>query len=176
MATTDRATMEWWVQRVFELNATYERVIGLSPLQQVGPPATEAQIAAFEAWLGWPLPPSYRLFLSLHDGWKGFQAHISLLSIAEQRQGEAADYIRSWKAEEWAQGEALIVEGLVIGVEVGAGKGWIIDTSHRDERGEMDVVYWNSFETGRTPDFLAMLQHKAKLMEELIAEDRGKVH
>jgi hypothetical protein len=163
--------MEAWIQRVFELNAAYEALLGISSKQQLGPPATEADIAKLEAWLGSPLPPSYRLFLSLHDGWSEFQADISLLSIEEQMHGDASEYIRSWKSDAWAKGEAVLLNGLVIGVETGAGKGYIIDTAQRDDRGEMDIIYWVFFETERYPDFLEMLQRKAQYMEEFIAED-----
>jgi hypothetical protein len=36
------------------------------------PPATEAELRAFEKKLGSPLPPSYRRFLELHNGWQCF--------------------------------------------------------------------------------------------------------
>jgi hypothetical protein len=173
VATIDRATMETWIQRVFELNATYENLIGIRSDQRLGPPAPEAEIARLEASLGFLLPPSYRLFLSLHDGWTSFQANFSLLSIAEQLAGEARDYIRSWKAKGWAGGEPLLIDGLVIGVELHEAKGYIIDTARRSDRDEMDIVYWVFFETERYPDFLAMLQRKAQYMEEFIAEERG---
>jgi hypothetical protein len=175
VAAVDRAAIEELILHIFELNATYEQLIGLKPRQRLGPPAPEAAIAGFEAWLGFSLPPSYRLFLAMHNGWKGFEANLSLLSIEEQKEGETADYVRSWKAEAWAEGQTLIVEGLVIGIELNTAKAWVIDTSHRDDRGEMEVVNWHGFETQRDPDFLAMLRTKAKYMEELVAEKRGQI-
>lgn len=37
-------------------------------IQTPGPPVTEADVTAFEALLGWPLPPDYRAFLLLSNG------------------------------------------------------------------------------------------------------------
>jgi hypothetical protein len=175
MTTVDRATMEAWIRRVFELNAAYERLLGLPSEQLLGPPAAEAEIADFEGWIGFSLPPTYRVFLSLHNGWRCFQADISLLSIAEQRQGEAADFIASWKADSWVKAEPLVIEGLVIGIELYTAKAYITDASHTDDRGEMEVVYYNNFETDRYPDFFAMLQKKAEYMEEFIAEEQRRI-
>jgi cell wall assembly regulator SMI1 len=174
VAAVDRSEMENVIARVVELNATYEQLIELKPRQHLGPPASDRQIAQLEAYLAIQLPPSYRIFLSLHDGWRGFEANLSLLSIEEQMKGETADYIRSWKADQWAEGETLLIEGVVIGIELYTSKAWVLDTSHTDERGEMDVVNWHDFETQRDPDFLAMLNTKASYMEELVAEEQKK--
>ena len=38
--------------------------------QQLGPPASEEQIAKLEQKIGIALPPSYRAFLTIHNGWR----------------------------------------------------------------------------------------------------------
>ena len=57
---------------------TPERDIGLEP----GGPADAAAIRRAELRLHWALPPSYRAFLALHDGWQRFFEGASLLGTA----------------------------------------------------------------------------------------------
>jgi hypothetical protein len=48
------------------------------------PPATESEIVKTEKQLGITLPPSYRSFLSISDGWKPFSSFVGrLLSVKE---------------------------------------------------------------------------------------------
>jgi len=57
---------------------TPERDFGLNP----SPPAHPQAVRRAELRLRQPLPPSYRAFLALHDGWQRFFEGASLLSAA----------------------------------------------------------------------------------------------
>ncbi len=52
--------------------------------QRLGPPATSEALAALERRFGGPLPPSYRAFLELHNGWEHFSGDARLLSVEDQ--------------------------------------------------------------------------------------------
>lgn len=56
------------------------------------PPAPESEILKAEARLGVTLPPSYRSFLSISNGWRPFDSFIeSLLSVQEIERFRSAD-------------------------------------------------------------------------------------
>ena len=45
------------------------------------PPATEDEIASYEKEKGWKVPPSFREFLKIHNGWLGFWPDWSLVGL-----------------------------------------------------------------------------------------------
>ena len=57
------------------------------------PPATEKQVSAYERDCGFSLPPGFREFLLMHNGWPDFL-------------GDAAILGTEWRTEEWVD-EAL---------------------------------------------------------------------
>jgi hypothetical protein len=70
------------------------------------PGATEARLAAAEARLGMPLPPSYRAFLAVSDGWLVAGAFVErLLPVAEvdwfraRHRGWIDAYLGPWSGE-----------------------------------------------------------------------------
>lgn len=59
------------------------------------PPATTEDIVAFEVKRGLTLPPSYRRFLELHNGWARFWGAMWIAGVG----GEAEVYVRGQIAE-----------------------------------------------------------------------------
>jgi len=61
-------------------------ILRLAPYRDIGlvpnPGASSSAIAAVEARIAHPLPPSYREFLALHDGWPRFFEGATLLGTA----------------------------------------------------------------------------------------------
>ena len=55
------------------------------------PPATEAQIAAREKALDFKFPPTYRAFLKIHNGWRGFPIDFAMFGVS------GAGYLRPAK-------------------------------------------------------------------------------
>ena len=84
----------------------YYDVIDLPNEQQLGAPAPNELIIELETRLGKKLPPSYRVFLSLYDGWRMVDGAMDLLSIGEMLEGA-----REKKISEW-QKKALVEQGL----------------------------------------------------------------
>ena len=80
-----------------------------------GPPAGEQKIRRYEQHLGMRLPPSYRTFLAMHDGyeWLAFPGHM--LSIeAVMPGGEYWDDIREWKLGMAEAGLLEALDGIVV--------------------------------------------------------------
>jgi hypothetical protein len=175
MPSIDKALIELWVQRLFELQNRFRELRGSRLTQKLGAPASDRDIAGFEEWLGYQLPPSYRMFLGLHNGWERFKGDGHLLSIEQQRTGQYAEWIRTLKSEEWAEGSALVLEGLIIGIRLNSPNSFILDTTARDKRNEMEIVLWEYEEIARYSDFLDLLQKQSAIVEQAIAREEEKI-
>ncbi|MFO0949491.1 MAG: SMI1/KNR4 family protein [Planctomycetota bacterium] len=174
MAAVDADDLKRAIERVFALNQRYYDLIDAGLPHALAPPADAVQIEELERTLGGRLPPSYRLFLSFHDGWKHWEGDMHLLSVAEQQVGPYAEWIRDWKLSAWDEGDAVILEGAVIGARLGASRGLVLDTRKRDDRGEMEIVNWSQREIARYADFLELLEQTARDLEAIIAEEAAE--
>jgi hypothetical protein len=71
---------------LISIRETHTQISWLHPYRDLGlipnPAASEVAITRVEERLGRPLPPSYRSFLKLHDGWPRFFDGASLLGTA----------------------------------------------------------------------------------------------
>ena len=76
-----------WRHALGEFRNTQSALMRAAPYRDTGlvpnPAATADQIVAAEARLGHRLPPSYREFLQLHNGWPRFFEGASMLSASE---------------------------------------------------------------------------------------------
>jgi hypothetical protein len=177
MPAIDKVALKRLVERVFSLNGHYKQLLGVDANNQaLGPPASDRKLTELEDWIGMRLPPSYRLFLSMYNGWRGFEGNVCLLSIDEQRLGTYADYVREWKQARWEEGEGSLVDGIVIGIKVYGNTAVIIDTSRVDQNGEMQLVVWRNFETERDANFIELLRNKENILERLIAQEESQKH
>ncbi|WEV28962.1 SMI1/KNR4 family protein [Streptomyces sp. 71268] len=134
------------VRNADDLAARRARWLGL-------PPATEEQIVALEQRLGRRLPPSYREFLKVTDGWRhagGFvwllagtvDAHwheneSELAEIFAEGLDEDADHDQRYEVDIWHRGLQLDVESDVVYV--------LMDPEEVDEDGEWTVYTWASW-------------------------------
>ncbi|MEU7579915.1 SMI1/KNR4 family protein [Streptomyces sp. NPDC041068] len=114
------------------------------------PPATPARIAALEERLGHRMPPSYRAFLEVTDGWRHAGGFVYLLAGTERAQwheddAEIADIFQEDLEEDatreeileatiWTRGLELAVESDVVDV--------MLDPEDVDEHGEWAVYTW----------------------------------
>lgn len=62
-------------------------------------PATELEIAAYEQVIGVTLPPSYREFLLVCNGWRGFWGELSIAGAPAEQTADLHDEIRASAAE-----------------------------------------------------------------------------
>lgn len=172
MNKIDRETLEHWIYEVFKLNQEYYSLIQADIEQKLNPPAQEAEISAFENWIGISLPPSYRMFLSLHNGWQCFEGGTHLISLDQQRRGEYAEWIKKLKSSAWEEGSAVLITGIFIGVQLNEVGGYILDISKTDDRSEMEIINQEYDEVDRYSDFVDFLQKTAEDLEGLINEEK----
>src|SRR3954462_9242611 len=92
------------IDKVFDLRRQYYE-IDTQLKQQLAPPASETEISEFEETIGFALPPSYRAFLLLHNGWTRWEGDIHILSLGQMKEGPYAEWIGKWKKEAEESGD-----------------------------------------------------------------------
>lgn len=106
-----------------------------------GRPAPGMSIRALEQRIGLLLPPSYKAFLQMHDGyaWLAWPGHM--LSIRDASPGgEYWDDIAEWKRETAEAGYGAVLDGVVIAY-LEQPNNWVyLDPNRIASTGEWDVV------------------------------------
>lgn len=122
-----------------------------------GSPATASAIAAIEARVGRPLPPSYRSFLELHDGYTDL--HITGPLLPAEPDDDAV---------EWIEDLADVLDnedrgtGVIVGGCFDADDFVYLDPERPQAGGEWAVVTMDDFEETVYPDFAAYLRGRAE--------------
>ncbi|MFE2278146.1 SMI1/KNR4 family protein [Streptomyces sp. NPDC059454] len=133
------------------------------------PPASEERIAAMEERLGRRMPPSYRKFLEVSDGWRHAGGFVSLLAgtadahwhndesglavVFEEYLDEDAGPEERREADIWRRGLQLDVESDATYV--------LMDPEEVDEDGEWAVYTWASWRAdspGRHASFRSFMR------------------
>lgn len=123
------------------------------------PPASEAEIEAYETCLGVSLPPSYRAFLSLHNGydWLAYPRHmLAIQDLMPNGKWHAA--MLEWRRVSARCGAPEVASAIVIAY-MGQANNWVyLDPGCTDARsGECRVVESEPEEVAEYPDLLAFL-------------------
>lgn len=141
-----------------------------------GPPSTDAQIQAYEQYLGLRLPPSYRTLLSLHDGYDWLMYPGHMLSIRDLMPGGAwHDRVLEWKRVSARYGAGEVLEGIPV-ANMGQPNSWVyLDPGRTDKRGEFAVVEWEPEDSEDYPDMLAYLEECLDTIQYGIDEAAGNV-
>ncbi|MFH9059889.1 SMI1/KNR4 family protein [Streptomyces coeruleorubidus] len=145
------------------------------------PPASEERIAAMEERLGRRMPPSYREFLKVSDGWRHAGGFVWLLAGTEDahwhnNESELADLFEEYldedagpeerrEADIWRRGLQLDVESDVTHV--------LMDPEDVDEDGEWAVYTWASWRAEppeRHADFLEFMRDMYREFHSLRAQ------
>jgi hypothetical protein len=143
-----------------------------------GKPATATQIAALERRIGRPLPPSYKAFLQLHNGWADFAGGAKLLAVEDHDSPwvrKRIDQIGSYLFSDDAANPFL--NGcfpVLLGKDENSYL--VLDARKARKDGEMDfVLYDYGEEERRFKDFTAFLKNELKLTQRLIkSQKKGK--
>ncbi|HEV2947407.1 MAG TPA: SMI1/KNR4 family protein, partial [Gemmataceae bacterium] len=142
---------------------------------RLGKPCSPEQIAALEEILGKALPPSYRTFLELHNGFERFIGNQKLLGVEDQE----ADWVQV-EVERIADlfeengGDNPFERG-AIPVEIGqdAPIYMILDPRKVRKDGEMDFVEYDlTEEQNRFKDFVSFLRSKLESTRRLIEKEK----
>lgn len=163
------------IQRAIEegrqLRAAWYAKEGLDDLQELGPPASEESIKALEAKLDANLPPSYRIFLRLHDGWRMAGAAIDLLSVGDMIAGPRAERIRRWQEAEGEAGDDVAANGLVIAEGAVVPTKLILDPSTVDASGEWLLVRNHKGPEETYDSFVAWLEDSVEMYRDLLSDE-----
>jgi hypothetical protein len=131
--------------------AQFYEAIDLPNEQELGPPAGEEEIVKVEQRLGRALPPSYRSFLALYNGWRMVDGETDLLSTEELLGGPRAERVRAWQQSAAKWGDEVGSLGLVIGFSdisqsriildprnISDGDEWRLFENYKDEEQEYE--------------------------------------
>jgi hypothetical protein len=177
MTLLPKERMKSAIKRLFDANQEYMVLIyGKNSDQSLGRPCTEEELKQIENNNHIRLPPSYRCFLLMFDGWKNFSGDAHLLSTADRSQKGIIDRIENFKAWEEEKGNESAADGFVI--IAGETSTYIVylDTHTQRPDDEMDVVEYG-YEEGemdRYPDLVSYLEDQYKVTRKLIAEEKGE--
>jgi hypothetical protein len=157
-----------------QARSAYYACIGLRDGQELGPPASELQIARFEKHLGKTLSPSYRTFLSLHNGWRMVSGTMDLLSLEEMMGGSRHAEIRRWQLLQMEAGDLVGSNALVIGwADLNLTK-LLLDPETMDENGEWIAIRYYYGPEQQYPSFLSWLEESTRDNRELLkTESKG---
>lgn len=141
---------------------------------QLGPPASPAQIAIFERALGAPLPPSYRSFLELHNGWSDFDGEAKLLAVEDHESPWVKERINDMSDLFFEDdGDNPFLNGM-LPILLGENEDnyLVLDPSTRRENGEMDfIMYDYGEEEERFSDFTSFLRDVLDVTREMIKDE-----
>jgi hypothetical protein len=184
-------TEQDWRGFLAEYSADYLRVAEDRDLKKVSrhqrercwlgfPPATEAEIMELETRLGHGLPPSYRSFLLVSNGWIDpgpFMyrlrpaADVDWLPIAAT---DLLDALGSAGADDLAG----LMERCLLIADDGDAQYWFLDPADVSEDGEWAAYSWSSWgvDEERQASFAALLADERHSFEALRAREGRAVH
>lgn len=145
------------------------------------PGASPASLDAVERRLGFVLPPSYRAFLSAHDGWPGFYQGASLLGAAALSRGTYMNFGRMIFAEHTAEledGPISVARAAARFVPFGIDPqaemvfGW--DPARSEPSGELRVIYWIGGVGDTAPSFEAFLELVFEMLDAELLDRRSQ--
>jgi len=162
--------------------------------RQAYPPASEFAIRALEKKLKFRFPPSYRAFLNIHNGWKGFHNDVAVFGVSgigytrpvadfnqylkmlqkgPKTADESADALR--KKEQVDEKTIYLPDHVPLATDFN-GIYWVFDRNRKRKDGEYpiaEVLYGQNVEF-RTKNFLEFVKRAiAQAQNELESEKKS---
>jgi hypothetical protein len=165
------------VDLVQALRQVQTEILRLAPFRDIGlvpnPAASDAAIAAAEAELGLPLPPSYRAFLKRHDGWPRCFEGASLLGTACIARRLYDDFVRAaFTAAETPEPflgppsrKRLYPQLIPFGIDMQSTTLFAFNPEVVDENGEYEVIAWINELGMRKENFTSFLGFLVELAD-----------
>lgn len=141
----------------------------------LGEPCSDEQIAKIESILGKALPPSYRAFLELHNGWDGFDGFgvNKLLSVEDHECDWVKKRVKSLR-ELFLEDDPFKAGAIPILLGKDEQTFMILDPRKVREDGEMDFVTFDLIqEEKRFKNFAEFLQNDLEVTQELIEDEKN---
>lgn len=140
----------------------------------LGKPCSDRQLATLEKRLGKPLPPSYREFLKLHNGWGELSGDAKLLSVEDQRAEWVEEHLEDLQEifDDLDQENPFENGALPVFLGEDSNQCLYVDPHTVRSNGEMDFVALDiTTEERRFPDFTSFLIHKLNLLRDMIDDE-----
>jgi hypothetical protein len=155
------------VEKGISARKKYYDSIGLPDEQKLGPPSSREEISALEAAIGKPLPPSYRHFLEMFNGWRMIDGGLDLLSVKDLLDGPRKQKISEWQKKMESYGDEVAARSLVIGVSSVTATKYLLDPEVIDPQGEWRFVQHHNGEEAEVASFLEWLEESVDEYDEL---------
>lgn len=137
--------------------------------RELGPPATPNELRDMERTLRFPIPPSWRAFLCLHNGWSNFRGTAKLLATSDLAAPWVRQRIRDWedllegKVNPFGSGRQPVMLGMQESSFL------VIDPGTLRADGEMSFTMYDYLEEEhRFPDLVAFLRHHLSIVQALV--------
>lgn len=170
------ADLQKLIHELAEVKREYSRLaFDEEDRMMLGEPASPSQIAKLERRLGKPLPPSYRAFLELHNGWEHFDGGLNLLSVEDQDSEWVQEWLKMLAMAFKAVDEENPFETRAIPVMLGEGdhSSLALDPHTVRPNGEMDFVKYDFAEVNnRFKDFTSFLRNDLEVERQLLEKEK----
>ncbi len=155
-----------------KVRSQYYNAIDLPDKQQLGTPASHEMIVKLETRLGKKLPASYRVFLSLYDGWLMVDGAMDLLSVEEMLKEAQGKEIRKSQTNALTEDDLVTNKDLVIGLAKVTSTKLLLNSERTNSQGEWIVVQHHNAEECTYPSFLAWLEKSVDEFSSLIRQEK----
>jgi hypothetical protein len=144
--------------------------------QSLGPPCSPDQIAKLEQVFGGALPPSYRAFMELHNGWANFSGAARILTVEDYGSKWVNARLQEFNGlfEEFVPNSPSPIDRHCIPIYLGETEQdfSLIDPSTRRSDGEMQVISFDlTEEVGRDDTFASFLFHRLAIAKRLLERE-----
>jgi hypothetical protein len=177
--TSSNKQMQELIKSLYTANDDYWQLMYDEKSYQIlEDPASEEDLRQYEQEINVMLPPSYKEFLLLHDGWKNFTGEACILGTKDRGENKGlADTINEFNASAIQEGDLCAGNGFVIMAGEGVNHFVYLNFEKQNLDGEFEVVEiaYPEGELNRFPDFTSFLQHKLEVMLELIKLEKGEI-
>jgi len=142
----------------------------------LGAPCSAAQLDVAARDLGRELPPSYRGFLELHNGWTDFIGEAGLLAVEDRHSDWFQRRVKGIRDHLNSFGDPdFVPHAFFILVHPDVSTVLFLDMSGPTSGGELEVVEYclKEGELDRYPSFEAYLKERLEETERFIADEEG---
>lgn len=169
-----KAQLQQLISELAEARHTYDLLVfdELQP-NELGAPATVEQINQLTARLGKPLPPSYRAFLELHNGWSDFEGDGKLLAVEDHDSEWVQEKIQYWN-DIWDEDSDNPFDHGAIPVLLGESLNHflVLDPRRTAPNGQLLFVHYDYMQEEKTyDDFVAYLNNRLLILKRLIERE-----